>query len=68
VAGSICVQEGAFRLDMPPPAEAQSLPKGRMAPQSGQVHTMPLQVMPQKFSSMHSEQIMNPQGQFQQKG
>ncbi len=29
---------------------------------------MPLQVMPQKFSSMQSEQIMNPQGQVQQKG
>jgi len=29
---------------------------------------MPLQVMPQKFSSMQSQQIMNPHGQFQQKG
>jgi hypothetical protein len=29
---------------------------------------MPLHVIPQKFSSMQSEQIMKPQGQLQQKG
>lgn len=29
---------------------------------------MPLQVMPQKFSSMQSEHIMKPHGQLQQKG
>jgi len=39
-----------------------------MAPQSGQVQVIPLQVMPQKFSSMQSQQIINPHGQFQQKG
>lgn len=39
-----------------------------MAPQSGQVQVIPLQVMPQKFSSIQSEQIINPQGQLQQKG
>jgi hypothetical protein len=38
-----------------------------MAPQSGHVHWIPLQVIPQKFSSMQSEQIMKPQGQVQQK-
>ena len=38
-----------------------------MAPQSGQVQVIPLQVMPQKFSSIQSEHIMNPQRQVQQK-
>jgi hypothetical protein len=37
-----------------------------MEPQSGQVQVTALQLMPQKFSSMQSEQIMNPQGQVQQ--
>ncbi|GLI34416.1 hypothetical protein DAMNIGENAA_18490 [Desulforhabdus amnigena] len=46
----------------------QSLPKLLMSPQSGHVQTIPLQVIPQKFSSMQSEQIMKPQGQLQQKG
>jgi hypothetical protein len=38
-----------------------------MAPQSGQVHWIPLQVMPHRFSCMQSEQIIKPQGQVQQK-
>jgi hypothetical protein len=38
-----------------------------MAPQSGQVQVTALQLIPQKFSSMQSLQIMNPQGQVQQK-
>jgi hypothetical protein len=50
------------------PFQSQSLPKLRKAPQSGQVQVMPLQLIPQKFSSMQSQQIMNPHGQFQQKG
>jgi hypothetical protein len=39
-----------------------------MAPQSGQVQSIPLQVIPQKFSSIQSQHIMKPQEQFQQKG
>jgi len=42
-------------------------PKGRVAPQSGQVQTMLLHVMPQRFSSMQVWQIENPQAQLQQK-
>jgi hypothetical protein len=38
-----------------------------MAPQSGHVQVTALQLIPQKFSSMQSEQIMNPQRQVQQK-
>jgi len=37
------------------------------APQSGHSHVMPLHDMPQKFSSMHSWQMVNPQRQYQQK-
>jgi hypothetical protein len=37
-----------------------------MEPQSGQVQVTALQLMPQKFSSIQSEQIINPQGQVQQ--
>jgi len=39
-----------------------------MAPQSGQVQVTALQLIPQKFSSIQSLQIINPQGQVQQKG
>jgi hypothetical protein len=77
-AGSRSYKETAVYLRLsavfPLPVESskdlapQSFPKLRMAPQSGHVQTMPLHVMPQKFSSMQSEQIMNPQGQLQQKG
>ena len=42
-------------------------PKGRAAPQSGQVHQMLLHVMPQRFSSMQAWQIWKPHGQVQQK-
>jgi hypothetical protein len=38
-----------------------------MDPQSGHVQLIPLQVIPQKFSSMQSEQIMKPQEHDQQK-
>jgi len=44
------------------------LQKPLMAPQSGQVQVTALQLIPQKFSSMQSEQIIKPQGQVQQKG
>ena len=46
----------------------QSFPKLRIAPQSGHVQLIPLQVIPQKFSSMQSEQIIKPHRQVQQKG
>jgi len=39
----------------------------RTWPQSGQTQVGPLE-SPQRFSSKHWGQIMNPQGQFQQKG
>jgi len=44
------------------------LPKPRNSPQSGQVQVMALQVMPHRFSSMHSVQIWKPHRQVQQKG
>jgi len=37
-------------------------------PQSGHCHVMPLQDIPQKFSSMQSWQIANPHLHLQQKG
>ncbi len=42
-------------------------PKFRIAPQSGQVQVMLLQVIPQRFSCIQPLHIMKPQGQSQQK-
>jgi hypothetical protein len=44
------------------------LPKPFHCPQSGHFQVMPLQDIPQKFSSMHAWQMAKPHRQRQQKG